>query len=387
LKIGFVSTFPPKNCGIAVYANLLAEAVLDSDPAVEICVLAETGARARTGDRLEVKVTYDRSDDYLSSILSDVKESGVDLVHFQHAPELYGNENRLLSLVSALAASGIPVVVTLHTVRGARWHRALSFSRPTALFHRDLGEHAAIVVHHRSNAQALERQGVAADKVAVIPHGTTRLETLPTGEARRRLELPEDKVIFLFFGFVHAQKNLHTPVAAFRRILKAHPDICFVMAGSTQAGQWYNELYARFLKRRLSRGIAQGQVFWRQEFVPAELVSAYYSAADVVLLPHAFQNYDSVSGIFHQAIGAKRPVICSMSNKFKEVIDHMGEDSGVFVNPMDVKRWGRAIVKMAEDREFRLQVRDKLIAYSKQTGWPDVARAHLDLYQRVGSGR
>ena len=349
---------------------------------VQIFVAAEEGSDDFTEERIQVRVSYKRKGNYVPSILQAMDEARVDLVHVQYTPDLFGEDHRLPSLLAALRDRGTPNIVTLHTVYGPRWYRMLTLSRPTVYFHKSLAQNAHLVVHHISNARALGRQDIDSEKVSIIPHGTSHMELPPQKEARARLGFPQDGVIFLSFGFIHLQKNLHTIVSAFKRASKENNQFYLVVAGAPNGDHFYNHLYARHLKAKLRSEIADGRVFWHQGFVPFELVSSYYSAADVVLLSHAFQNYDSVSGVFHQAIGAKRPVICAKANKFKEVSDYLGNDPHVFVKPMDIPGWSEAILKMVTDKGFRHRIRDSFMSYSNATEWSRVGGMHLELYQK-----
>ena len=62
----------------------------------------------------------------------------------------------------------------------------------------------------------------------------------------------------------------------------------------------------------------------RDEYVAPDQVPFIYGASDVILLPHA-QTYGSASGVFHQAIGASKPVLCAIGPKFVEAREALGD--------------------------------------------------------------
>jgi len=386
LNTGFISTYPPIDCGIGIYTQKLANAMLQNEPGSGIRIFAPQGAVDFRENGLEVSACFSRKGDYADILAGAVRDSGISLVHVQQGFEGLVEGKRMESLVTKLHDDGIIVVVTFHTVYGPGWYRMLFMHRPNVLFHRKISDNAHIVVHNRSSAQSLIRQGVGSERITVIAHGTTRMEKVPKKEARKKLGLPDDGFIFLVFGFIHAQKNIHTIAEAFKRAAVLNPDVRLLVAGSPGGGHAYNRAYAALVRKRLEPEISGGRVFWHQKFIPGDAVPLYYSACDVVLLPHAFQLYDSVSGVFHQAMGAEKPVICARSNKFKEVMSHVGDGEGIFVRSMDTGGWKRAMLQMAGDEAFRKKVSDSLVDYAEKTEWTEVAQSHYQLYRSLIDG-
>jgi len=386
INTGFISTYPPMDCGIGIYTQKLAHAMLQAGSGSRIRIFAPRGAGNIKENAIEVSACFSRKGDYADSLAGAVRESGIRLVHVQQGFEGLVEGRRMENLVTKLHDEGIIVVVTLHTVYGHGWHRILFMRRPNVFFHRELADHAHIVVHNGSSARSLIRQGVKKDRITVIAHGTTLIEKVPKEKARRDLGLPDDGFVFLVFGFIHAQKNLLTIAEAFKRAAGINPDIRLVVAGSPGGGHVYNRAYAALVRKKLEPEISGGRVFWHQKFISDDAVPLYYSASDVVLLPHAFQLYDSVSGVFHQAMGAEKPVICALSSKFREVMEHVGEVNGIFIKSMDTEGWSRAMLRMAGDEAFRESVRDSLVDFAQKTAWTEVAQSHYRLYRSLIDG-
>ena len=387
MKTAFVSTYPPMRCGIGVYTQKLARAMVEAHPEMEVLVLGERGSANGREGRLESIEAYSRHGEYQSAIVRAAKERGVQLVHFQHAGDLLGFDRRLPETMRQLAAEGIPSVVTLHTVYGPRDWLTLTGRWSSRRFHSELGSAAQrIVVHHwKGMGDSLVGQGVAKERLVVIPHGTTAMSLPEASASKRLLGLPEDSFVFLFFGFIHVQKNVHTVVEAFTRVAKRHPRLRLVIAGMPFGGNWYNKFYMDAMRLRVKAAGLGERVLFRDEYVAPEQVNDHFAAADVVLLPH-WQKYGSASGVFHQALGAGKPIIVARGPKFADGMERLEALPQLLADPLKPGQWARSMEALATDEGLRDASREALATYASETLWSAVARRHVETYEDILRG-
>jgi glycosyltransferase involved in cell wall biosynthesis len=385
MHIGFVSTYPPIRCAIGLYSQKLAYGLAELAPRTSIFVAAELGADPEQAfeGRLEARPVYARDGDYRDAIFHAVRDAGVNLVHFQYAHDLFGEDQRLPSLLKRLKEAGIQPVVTLHTVYDPRHWRKLLFMQSSDTFHRAIAESAHIVVHHADGmATKLKKQGIPEERISIIPHGTSTMELMNRDEARAKLGLPADAFVFTFFGFIHRLKNVHTVVEGFIRASGDLPDARLLVAGMPWGGRWYNHLYVGALKARAACSLARDRILIRDEYLPPELVPAIYSASDVIVLPHN-QSYGSASGVFHQAIGYGRPVLCARGPKFVSARELFREMPELCVPPGSVGKWAQAMVRIRRDTALRERSRVAVARFARETAWTAVAGLHDGLYRRI----
>jgi glycosyltransferase involved in cell wall biosynthesis len=383
MKIGYVSTYPPMRCAIGVYTRQLATALTASHDDCTVTVFTERDVVPTEDDaRIEVRPVYERDRDYVDDLENAIVARNCQLVHFQHAGDLLGEDERLPRLLQRLRDREIRTVVTLHTVYDEQPSRILTAKSRHADFYRAVGSVATQIVVHQEEgcATRLEKQRVARNKLTVIPHGTTRLNPPPRAESRKALELPEDTFLFTFFGFIHLQKNVHRIVEAFARIAPKHPKAQLLVSGMPWGDRWYNHLYVNLIKASaFGRGFGK-QILIRDSYLNPELVSHIYGASDVILLPHN-QTYGSASGVFHQAIGAGKPVLCAIGPKFVEAREALASTPELCIQPKNTRAWSAAMTQVLGDTELLERGRRAVQAYAAATEWSVVATRHFELYQ------
>ncbi|MHC4362060.1 MAG: glycosyl transferase family 1, partial [Planctomycetota bacterium] len=115
-KVAFVSSFPPRKCGIATFISDLVRAVTSAARGQfqPLVVAMRSDNDLKYDDPVKFEIRQKVKNDYISAA-DYVNFSNVDLVSVQHEFGLFGGEagSYLSLLVDRLSA---PVITTLHTV-------------------------------------------------------------------------------------------------------------------------------------------------------------------------------------------------------------------------------------------------------------------------------
>ncbi|TET46511.1 glycosyltransferase [candidate division TA06 bacterium] len=374
MKIAYVSTYLPKQCGIATYTDYLIHGIRKVDPASQMTVVAERGASPIVDRNFEVNPCWDRNEDYAEPILSHTK--GADVVHIQHEYSIYSFDDRLPSVLEGLDRD-IKKVITIHCVRPAQFSERGAVDEKFAARIAALSDE--VIVHLPSQRAILTRLGVPSDKIHVIPHGT-ELSDEDSRASRKRLELPEEGKIMLMFGFVKPHKCLHIVVEALSEILKEVEDVyLFVAGGLAPTAKNKEKDYVEELTSKIEDLGLQSNVIFPNRFFPNSDVPYLFGACDVVLFPY-YEEDRSASGSFHLAIGAKKPVVASRIPKFEELGEICDE---LLVLPFNSSGIAKMVLRLRQDDEFHRYVTDRTEEYRNLTSWQAVAGQHLRLYNRV----
>jgi glycosyltransferase involved in cell wall biosynthesis len=385
MRICYVSSYPPQLCGIAAYTASLSAGVRSAgEDDDEPFVLSEYGAFDGRDHGVVSLPTFRRSEDYSLSVAARASALGAQVVHVQHSADIFGTDDRLLRLLALLRGRGIRSVVTFHSVHSF-WTGALERKFGIARFQRSVGELAdAVVVHAvRGMEEELLAEGVRREKIHVIPHGTEPIDAPSQSEARRLLRLSGDGPLFLYFGFVHPQKGVHTVLLAMERLVRLEPRARLCIAGHVQNPSGVNRAYAAMLRSMAKSPRVAGRVIFRPGFASDVDTRALYRAADVVLLPY-WQEYGSASGVAHQALGAGRLVLCSRSPKFAEIAESIDPD--LIVPTYSARAWAEAMVCLLRDSSRRERLAEKAARFARETSWQNIGRRHLALYGTLVAG-
>ncbi len=191
---------------------------------------------------------------------------------------------------------------------------------------------------HSSEERTRLIETIGERPVAVCFHPT--YEVFNEGEitqdqAREKLQIAEDNVL-LFFGFVREYKGL-------RYLLEAMPDIVkTVDARLVIAGEFWQGRDA-YLAMIEELGIGH-KVTVVDRYIPNEEMPAYFSAADLVVLP-----YVSVtgSGQVQLAFGFERPVVVSRIGSLSEVV--RDKETGFLVAPESPSEIAEAVAGFFSD--------------------------------------
>lgn len=131
---------------------------------------------------------------------------------------------------------------------------------------------------------------------------------IPKEEARRRLGLPQDTPIVLFFGLVRPYKGVDL-------LLEALP-LTRLPLLALLAGEWYIDP-APFLQRARELGVQQ-RLRIDNRFIRREEIPLYFCAADIVVQPYRSATQ---SGVTPLAFRYERPVIVTAVGGLREYVE------------------------------------------------------------------
>ena len=148
------------------------------------------------------------------------------------------------------------------------------------------------------------------DCVAFTPHPLYDNfgEAVNKFEARKALNLPEDKTILLFFGFIRDYKGLDLLMKAYAKA--KNDDLLLVVAG-----EFYNnsEQY-KTLEKKLK---LEGKIAWHTDFIPDDKVRLYFSAADLIVQPYKTATQ---SGVTQIAYHFEKPMLVTNVGGLAEIV-------------------------------------------------------------------
>ncbi len=200
----------------------------------------------------------------------------------------------------------------------------------------------------------------ASYKVQVHPtYSAFNFENMDTKTARKKLSIPDDEKIMLFFGFVREYKGLKHLINAVdilkREYFTKEKMPLLYVVGDFDGNK--DEYVKRIEELKISDDIVIVD-----GYVPDKEVEKYFSASDLVVLP-----YESAtqSGIVQIAYGFRKPVIATRVGGLPEVV----EDgvTGVIIEPFDDRALADAIYKYFSENkkdDYIRGIRDREYRFS-----------------------
>lgn len=371
--------------GVASYTANLAHALSERGAAVDVVAPNERDAPDEPDvghdGPVVVRRAFDRGPRALGSAAAAAISTRAPVIHLQHEMFLYGGPSSIPGVVPALRAMRrrATAVVTMHQVVDPQ-----TVDRSFTDLHRvrvppRVARHAldgmqrsiaslagACIVHEHPFAASVPGS-------VVIPHGVEERATPTPAEARRALGLTadEDRLVVLCFGFLAPYKGLEATLEAGRLL---GDDALVVVAGGPHprlaaAGDGYAaQLEARFA----------GPSIRFTGWVPEVDVARWYGAADVAVF--AYPAPFSSSGALALAFAFGTPVLLSHSLAACVGAPHD------LVTPSSPEALAARLRQM-QDPGAREALRVASAALARSRSWPDVAEAHLDLYEQLAASR
>jgi phosphatidylinositol alpha-mannosyltransferase len=252
-----------------------------------------------------------------------------------------------------------PVVGTFHTNYrpGPLWRLSRRLQR-RYLERLDLG----IAVSH---AAAGLYDDEVASRFRILPNG---VDVEEFGRGRRLSRYDDGRFNVLGVGRLEPRNGLDRMMAAFG-ILRRTVDARLLVVGG-------GPLLERY------RGSVPRE--WADDVVFAGVVRDerpdWYATADVYCAPTRIASFGVT---LLEAMAARRPVLASDIDGFREVMRH-GEE-GELLPADDVGAWAAALERLARDRARAAAFGERGRATASRYAWPIVVRRILDAYRAAGA--
>jgi glycosyltransferase involved in cell wall biosynthesis len=381
--IAFVSTCPPRRCGIATFTTDLARAIKATDPNVRVSWAAINDADSihPYGPEVRWRIRQHRPASYQQAA-EQINASRVHVVNVQHEFQLYGiwrdpdsfPEDHLAPFLETLRK---PLVTTLHTVPpepSASVREAIQL----------IGQRSQVVVAMAELARHLlvTEYGLEPGKVVVIPHGMPAIEPRGRRHMKERLGL-QGRTIVSTFGLVDPRKGLEYMIRAMPAVVERHPEALYLIVGKThpelvrKVGEAYrNELCD------LAEALGLDQhVEFVDEYLSQRQIMDFLLASDVYVTPYLDPN-QITSGTLAYALGAGKAIV---STRYLHATEALADGRGVLVDFHSEGQLAAAVLRILGDPEYKRQLERDAYAYGHQMTWPRVGERMLGLLREVAT--
>ena len=376
-KILMLTSYPPRECGIATFARDLAAAIQKSfgtSLEIEVCAL-ENGCDL--GRNYPTEVTYTLNSNELDSFFSVAdklnERNDIGMVCIQHEFGLYGGEYGS-HLIAFLLRLNIPVCCIFHTVLPHPDEKRLKVVQALENLSEKL-----IVLTQKSADILIGDYEVNHRKISVIPHGTHIVLWKRKQELKEKYGFKEKRVLSTF-GLLSENKNIETALRALPEVLKHFPDTVYLILGKThpEVVKKEGEKYRGQLEKLVEElGIAKAVIFVN-EYLPLPTLLEYLTFTDIYLFTSKDPN-QAVSGTFAYAMSCGSPVISTPIPHAKECLDPA---TGIllkdFGNPKEISE---ALLNLLAQPMVGVKMGRNAFSKMRASSWENVAIAYSQLFQ------
>ena len=283
--------------------------------------------------------------------------------------------------LSLPARRTFPAVVTIHDLAPLIWpahYLRLPYSRVGHAWQYALARRAdaVIAVSEATKRDVIERLGVPADRVTVVPEAVDSDFIPPSaGEgralARARFAVPERYVLYV--GQFDPRKNVRGLLRAFVAGTDRDPDLRLVIVGDL--GKLSSHLRDALETERVPR-----ERIVLTGFVDDPTLAALYAGAEC-LLHAAFLEGFGLTAL--EALAAGTPVVGYAGGAVAEVVG----DAGLLVPSGDEGALGNALGRFLDDESLRADLSSRARSRANVFSWDRAADETLAVYRSVLDAR
>ena len=374
----YVSTFPPRECGIATFTQDLTNAIdREFAPAVKSKILAMNvngSSLYNYPKKVALQISDSDIDDYLSHAKEINDSPDIKLVCIQHEYGIYGGEwgNYILPFMEMLTK---PIVVTFHTVlpRPGRELKRIT---------KQIVEKANGIVVMTEHSATLLRRTYGIDKkkpIAVIPHGVHHIQYPSKSKAKAKLNL-SGRTILSTFGMLNRDKGIEYAIEALPEIIKKYPDTLYLILGATHPvvarheGESYRNKLTRLVKKL---GLDEHVKFYNKYLELDELID-FLKATDIYISP-TLNPKQAVSGTISYAFSCACPIVATANQYAKDTIN---KERGILVDFANSKAIETALMTMLDDPIMTKNMKKDCYFYSRHMTWQNVSLAYFKFFDQ-----
>lgn len=373
-NILFLSTYPPRACGIATFTqDLVGELKKTGKINPEIVAVNDSDYQYPP----EVRFTIDQQtpDSYYEAA-EKINSSGACALMVEHEYGIYGGEwgEYVLNLTNNLK---IPYFTTLHTVLPNPDDKQRENLSALIAKSQKVVTMAANTVGTLKNVY-----GADPEKIAVIHHG------VPEFPVKERDALKNEsgcagRFVISTFGLLSPGKGLEYGVEAIAQVAKRHPEVLYLILGKTHPviKRRNGEKYRESLENAVKNLGIENNVRFVNRYLEKEEIVKYLQLSDVYMTPYLSKD-QAVSGTLAYAVGYGRVII---STPYIYACEMLAHGRGLLAEFHSAASIAEKINYVIENPEKKAEMEKKTLELGKTMMWREVAQNYLALFKSAAA--
>ncbi|MEA3479593.1 MAG: glycosyltransferase family 4 protein [Bacteroidota bacterium] len=376
MKLAFIGTYPPRECGIGIFTNNLFNSILANSEKGKhgyegfVVALNDNGLTYEYPDEVKAIIRQDHQEDYLKAV-KYINLSGADICILEHEFGIYGGQNgvQILPLLHRLK---VPLIVTLHTIL-----KSPSYNEKAVLQEICKMANIIVVMSHKAIEFLVSIYNVPEEKIVFIDHGVPDI-FFSQEKSKKEFKLDSKKVL-LTFGFIGRSKGIETVIKALPEVVKKHPDVIYIVLGKTHPNvlRHSGEEYRIFLMRLVKSLHLEDHVIFLNKFIDEQDLFKYLCASDIYITPY-LNEAQITSGTLSYAIGVGAAVI---STPYWHASELLAEGRGRLFDFNDSYGLTSTFTELLDKPEVLNELKRKAYDYGRKITWPKTGEKYMEVVE------
>ena len=319
---------------------------------------------------LEKEDLYDIVDDFTDIVIKDLKNrKPVDIIHANYW--LSGAVGHKLK-----HELNIPLVTTFHTLGETK--KKSGFPEPNERLRVEMeivGCSDVVVANSENEQEQLHHlYGANVDRVEIVPLGVEEALFSPgnPNAAKDALGLPTGPIL-LFIGRLQSLKGVDVAISTLRAMDHENATLVIVGGASGQEGSLYESEI-----RNLANNLPAGK---KVAFIPPQphhILSTYYRAADIVIVPSRSESFGLVA---LEAAACGVPVVASSVGGLQNLIED--GKTGLLIEGWDPVEYAQAVDYLLSNPFKTTEIAMNAVDRAQTYTWGQTATRLQEIYQSV----
>ena len=378
MKLAYIGTYPPRECGIGVFTmDLYKSMVTNTDTSKDsidgfIVAINDNEQSYNYPEEVKLIIRQEHQRDYLEAV-KYINLSGADVCILEHEFGIFGGQNGMY-ILPLLYRLEVPLVVTLHTIV-----KTPSYNEKAVLQEICKMANKIIVMSHKAIEFLMDVYDVDKEKIVFIEHGVPDIQ-FSQEMSKKEFKLTKKKLL-LTFGILSRNKGIETAIEALPEVVEKHPDILYVVLGKTHPNVIRNsgEEYRNYLQQLTKRLNLSNNVIFINEFISQNELFKYLSASDIYITPYK-NEAQITSGTLSYAVGVGSAVI---STPYWHAVELLNDGRGKLFNFNDSEQLTQILLELLDDPEKLKKLREKAFDYGRTITWPKSGGKYISVVKQI----
>jgi glycosyltransferase involved in cell wall biosynthesis len=369
-NIAFLSTIPPRECGIATFTQDLIDSINETNLLNTSVIAINNSKRQIYGNNIIFEINQNNKSEY-KELAQKLNRSNIDLLVIEHEYGIYGGDHGdyLLDFIDNIE---IPVIATLHTILRKPNEKQKQIIQA-------LGSKCVKLVTMANKTRELlkTKYNIPEDKIEVIHHGVPAIRVPERQDLKKQFEF-ENKTIVSTFGLLSPGKGIEYAIEAISKAVKINADILYLVLGQTHPEQ-KDESYREKLHALVVKHHIENNVKFVNRYLNKEEIIQYLQMSDIYMTPYLSRD-QAVSGTLAYAVGYGRAIV---STPYLYATEMLSEGRGLLAKFEDADSLAECLKFILENPDQKMRMEENTMKLGKTMYWSMVAKNYIKVFKEA----